>query len=45
MSTALIIAIPVLLVLAAVMVIATGRRRANTDAPVTGTLSTETRAT
>jgi cytochrome b6-f complex iron-sulfur subunit len=38
----LIIAIPVLLILAAVMIIATGRKRA-ADGPVTGTLSAETR--
>ncbi|MBM3673478.1 MAG: Rieske 2Fe-2S domain-containing protein [Actinobacteria bacterium] len=45
MSTALVIAIPVLLILAAVMVLATGRRRASSDASgrVTGTLSAETR--
>ncbi len=45
MSTVLIIAIPVLLVLAAVMIIATGRKRAASDAEgrVTGTLSAETR--
>ncbi len=47
MSTVLVIAIPVLLVLAAVMIIATGRRRATSDPEgrVTGTLSTETRQT
>ncbi len=47
MSTALIIAIPVLLILAAVMIIATGRRRAASDPEghVTGTLSAETRQT
>ena len=45
MSTVLVIAIPVLLVLAAVMVIATGRKRATSDPEgrVTGTLSVETR--
>ena len=45
MSTVLIIAIPVLLVLAAVMIFATGRKRAASDAEghVTGTLSAETR--
>ena len=45
MSTVLIIAIPVLLVLAAVMIFATGRKRAASDAVghVTGTLSAETR--
>jgi cytochrome b6-f complex iron-sulfur subunit len=44
-STVLIIAIPVLLVLAAVMIIATGRKRATSDPEgrVTGTLSAETR--
>ncbi len=47
MSTALIIAIPVLLILAAVMIIATGRKRAASDPEgrVTGTLSAETRQT
>jgi cytochrome b6-f complex iron-sulfur subunit len=46
-STALIIAIPVLLILAAVMIIATGRKRAASDPEgrVTGTLSAETRQT
>ena len=45
--TVLVIAIPVLLVLAAVMIIATGRKRAASDAEgrVTGTLSVETRQT
>jgi cytochrome b6-f complex iron-sulfur subunit len=43
-STALIIAIPVLLVLAAVMIVAAGRRRAaDQQGRVTGTLSAETR--
>jgi cytochrome b6-f complex iron-sulfur subunit len=44
-STVLLIAIPVLLVLAAVMIFATGRKRAASDAEghVTGTLSAETR--
>ena len=47
MSTVLIIAIPVLLILAAVMIIATGRKRATSDPEgrVTGTLSAETRQT
>jgi cytochrome b6-f complex iron-sulfur subunit len=46
-STVLIIAIPVLLILAAVMIIATGRKRATSDPEgrVTGTLSAETRQT
>ncbi len=45
MSTVLVIAIPVLLVLAAVMIVATGRRRASDpQGRVTGTLSAETRA-
>lgn len=44
MDTVLIVAIPVLLVLAAVMIFATGRRRASDAAGrVTGTLSAETR--
>ncbi len=45
MGIALLIAIPVLLILAAVMIFATGRRRAASDAQgrVTGTLSAETR--
>lgn len=45
MSTVLIITIPVLLVLAAVMIFATGRKRAASDSEgrVTGTLSAETR--
>jgi cytochrome b6-f complex iron-sulfur subunit len=45
MSTALVIAIPVLLVLAAVMIVATGRRRATSDAEgrVTGALNAGTR--
>jgi cytochrome b6-f complex iron-sulfur subunit len=45
LSTVLIIAIPVLLVLAAVMIFATGRKRAGSDVEgrVTGTLSAETR--
>ncbi len=45
MGIALLIAIPVLLVLVAVMIFATGRRRAASDAQgrVTGTLSAETR--
>ncbi|MGZ4688776.1 MAG: Rieske 2Fe-2S domain-containing protein [Acidimicrobiia bacterium] len=45
MSTVLVIAIPVLLILAAVMIFATGRRRATSDPEgrVTGTLSAETR--
>jgi cytochrome b6-f complex iron-sulfur subunit len=43
-STALIIAIPVLLVLAAVMIVAAGRRRAaDAQGRVTGSLSAETR--
>jgi cytochrome b6-f complex iron-sulfur subunit len=43
-STALIIAIPVLLVLAAVMIVAAGRRRAvDQQGRVTGSLSAETR--
>ena len=45
MDIVLIIAIPVLLILAAVMIIATGRKRAASDPEgrVTGTLSAETR--
>jgi cytochrome b6-f complex iron-sulfur subunit len=44
LDTVLIIAIPVLLVLAAVMIFATGRRRAaDAQGRVTGTLSAETR--
>ena len=44
MDTVLIIAIPVLLVLAAVMIFATGRRRASdAQGRVTGTLSAETK--
>jgi cytochrome b6-f complex iron-sulfur subunit len=45
-STVLIVAIPVLLILAAVMIFATGRRRATSDPEgrVTGTLSAETRS-
>jgi cytochrome b6-f complex iron-sulfur subunit len=43
-STVLVIAIPVLLVLAGVMIFATGRRRASdAEGRVTGTLSAETR--
>jgi cytochrome b6-f complex iron-sulfur subunit len=43
-STVLVIAIPVLLVLAGVMIFATGRRRASdVEGRVTGTLSSETR--
>lgn len=46
MSVALVIAIPVLLIFAAVMIFATGRRRASTDVTgnVTGTLTAETRS-
>jgi cytochrome b6-f complex iron-sulfur subunit len=45
LSTVLIVAIPVLLLLAAVMIFATGRKRASSDPEgrVTGTLSAETR--
>jgi cytochrome b6-f complex iron-sulfur subunit len=44
-STVLIVAIPVLLLLAAVMIFATGRKRATSDPEgrITGTLSSETR--
>ncbi len=45
MDIVLIIAIPVLLILAAVMIFATGRRRAaDSEGRVTGTLSAETRS-